>query len=75
MIRGFLILQDNGRFGVVTRELTCGTPVEVFINGYIVAGTIEYRTDWETGQGEYYLLSDDKTAYTLTNDMEILLED
>lgn len=66
--RGWLVLQDNGRFGAITKEFTSGTAVEVFINGYIVKGTIEYSWNNE----EYYLLSDDNKYYELKNDMEIL---
>lgn len=66
--RGWLVLQDNGRFGAITKEFTSGTSVEVFINGYIVKGTIEYSWNNE----EYYLLSDDNKYYELKNDMEIL---
>lgn len=66
--RGWLVLQDNNRFGAITKEFTSGTPVEVFINGYIVKGTIEYSWDKQ----EYYLLGDDNKYYELKNGMEIL---
>ena len=66
--RGWLVLQDNNRFGAITKEFTSGTSVEVFINGYIVKGTIEYSWDKQ----EYYLLGDDNKYYELKNGMEIL---
>lgn len=66
--RGWLVLQDNGRYGAITREFTSGTPVEVFIEGKLIKGVIEYSCDNE----EYYLLGDDDKYYKLKNDMEIL---
>ena len=66
--RGWIVKQENGRLGAITKEFTSGTPVEVFINGYIKKGTIEYSWDNQ----EYYLLGEDKEYYKLKNDMEIL---
>ena len=66
--RVWLVLQDNNRFGAITKEFSSGTPVEVFVNGYIVKGTIEYSWDNE----EYYLLGNDNKYYELKNGMEIL---
>lgn len=73
LTRGFLTLQTNGRFGVVIKELTCGTPVRVFIDGELIKGTIEYRLT-ENG-GEYYLYCNKDKSYSLRNYMEILIED
>ncbi|MBQ8902460.1 MAG: DUF5348 domain-containing protein [Bacilli bacterium] len=66
--RGWLVLQDNNRFGAITKEFTSGTPVEVFINGKLVKGTIEFNWDSQS----YYLLGEDNKSYKLKNDMEIL---
>lgn len=66
--RGWLVLQENGRYGAITKEFSSGTPVEVFVDGYIVKGTIEYSWDNQ----EYYLLGDNDKYYKLKNDMEIL---
>lgn len=68
LTRGWLVLQDNKRFGAITKEFNSGMPVEVFIEGKLIKGTIEYS--WENE--EYYLLSDDDKYYKLKNDMEIL---
>lgn len=68
LTRGWLVLQDNGRFGAITKEFSSGTTVEVFIEGKLIKGTIEYS--WENE--EYYLLSNDNKYYKLKNDMEIL---
>ena len=66
--RGWLVLQDNNRFGAITKEFTSGTPVEVFIKGKLIKGAIEYSWDNQ----EYYLLSDDNKYYKLENGMEVL---
>ena len=66
--RGWLVLQDNWRYGAITIEFSSGTTVEVFIEGKLIKGTIEYS--WENQ--EYYLLGDDDVYYKLKNDMEIL---
>ena len=66
LTRGWLVLQDNKRFGAITKEFNSGSPVEVFIEGKLIKGTIEYS--WENE--EYYLLSDDNKYYKLKNDME-----
>ena len=68
LTRGWLALQDNKRLGAITKEFNSGIPVEVFIEGKLIKGTIEYS--WENE--EYYLLSDDNKYYKLKNDMEIL---
>lgn len=68
LTRGWLVLQDNKRFGAITKEFNSGSLVEVFIEGKLIKGTIEYS--WENE--EYYLLSDDNKYYKLKNDMEIL---
>lgn len=68
LTRGWLVLQDNGRYGAITKEFNSGTTVEVFIEGKLIKGTIEYS--WENE--EYYLLGDDDVYYKLKNDMEIL---
>lgn len=68
LTRGWLVLQDNKRFGAITKEFSSGTPVEVFIEGKLIKGTIEYS--WENE--EYYLLGDDNVYYKLKNNMEIL---
>ena len=68
LTRGWLVLQDNKRFGAITKEFNSGSPVEVFIEGKLIKGVIEYS--WENE--EYYLLSDDNKYYKLKNDMEIL---
>ena len=68
LTRGWLALQDNKRLGAITKEFNSGMPVEVFIEGKLIKGTIEYS--WENE--EYYLLSDDNKYYKLKNDMEIL---
>ena len=43
--RGWLVLQDNNRFGAITKEFTSGTPVEVFIKGKLIKGAIKYSWD------------------------------
>ena len=68
LTRGCLVLQDNGKYGAITKEFNSGIPVEVFIEGKLIKGTIEYS--WENE--EYYLLGDDDKYYKLKNDMEIL---
>lgn len=68
LTRGWLVLQDNKRFGAITKEFNSGMPVEVFIEGKLIKGVIEYS--WENE--EYYLLGDDDKYYKLKNDMEIL---
>lgn len=68
LTRGWLVLQDNGRFGAITKEFSSGTTAEVFIEGKLIKGTIEYS--WENE--EYYLLGDDDVYYKLKNNMEIL---
>ena len=68
LTRGWLVLQDNKRFGAITKEFSSGTQVEVFIEGKLIKGTIEYS--WENE--EYYLLGDDNKYYELKNNMEIL---
>lgn len=71
--RGHLILQDNKRYGIITKELTSGTPIEAFINGKLVKGSIEYR--FIDCEGQYYLLGDDDICYSLKNGIEVLFED
>lgn len=68
LTRGWLVLQDNGRYGAITKEFNSGSAVEVFIEGKLIKGVIEYS--WENQ--EYYLLGDDDVYYKLKNDMEIL---
>ena len=68
LTRGWLVLQDNKRFGAIPKEFSSGTTVEVFIEGKLIKGTIEYS--WENE--EYYLLGDDNKYYELKNNMEIL---
>lgn len=73
--RGYLILQDNDRLGAITREFTCGSPVEVFIDGELIKGTIECRFDWSSnGEASYYLLGADKKSYSLKDGMEVIYE-
>ena len=45
LTRGWLVLQDNGKYGAITKEFNSGIPVEVFIEGKLIKGTIEYS--WE----------------------------
>lgn len=74
--RGNLILQDNDRLGAITKEFTCGSPVEVFIDGQLIKGTIEWRFDWSSnGEASYYLLGEDKNSYSLKDGMEVLFYD
>ncbi|MGL5711549.1 MAG: DUF5348 domain-containing protein [Paraclostridium sp.] len=75
MNRGYLVLQDNGRFGAITTEFTCGSPIQAFIDGKLIEGRIEGRVNWENnGEFEYYLLADDGEAYSLKNGIEVLYE-
>ncbi|MGL5765424.1 MAG: DUF5348 domain-containing protein [Sarcina sp.] len=74
--RGYLVLQDNGRFGAITKEFTCGHPIKAFIDGVLIEGAIEGRFNWDNnGEHEYYLLGDDGNSYSLSDKIEVLFEE
>lgn len=68
-IQGILKKMESGKYGVVTKELSCGDVVEVYVNGDLVEGTIQADR-----HGEYYFLSRDKKEYKLQDLMPIAYE-
>lgn len=78
MKRGFLIKKDNDRYGIVVHELSCGEPIQAFINGELIKGSIEGRRA-DNGsrfyENEYYLLGDNGKSYSLKNGIEVLFEE
>lgn len=70
--QGILKKLENGRFGIVTKELSCGSIVELYISkdNTFIKGRIEANME-----GEYYFLSNEGQAYNLEDNMFIAYEE
>lgn len=66
--QGILKKLDSGRFGIVDKELSCGTNVDLYIKekNTFILGRIEANME-----GEYYFLSDEGEQIPLEDNMFI----
>lgn len=72
--RGNLLFNSKTeRYEIVVQTLTCGYPIQAFVNDKLIEGTIEAK--FIDGKMEYVLLDENNRSYKLNNGMEVLFYD